>query len=53
MTLQLLYSWSLAIVGNTPRTGIIPIPTYRTTQTQNTNTNMHASSKIRTHDLSV
>jgi hypothetical protein len=44
-------------VGRTPWTGdqpvTRPLPTHRTTQTEKTHTNIHALSRIRTHDLSV
>jgi hypothetical protein len=44
-------------VGRTPWTGTQslarPLPTHRTTQTQNKRTHIHASSGIRTHDPSV
>jgi hypothetical protein len=44
-------------VGGTPWTGdqpvARPLPTHRTTQTQNKRTDIHASGGIRTHDPSV
>jgi hypothetical protein len=44
----------LYTVGMTPRTGDQPVtrhlPTYRTTQTQNKRTDIHALSGIRTYD---
>jgi hypothetical protein len=43
--------------GRTPWTGdqhvARPLPTHRTTQTQNTHTDIHVSSGIQTHDPSV
>jgi hypothetical protein len=59
----LLEPWPLSqfldlyTVGRTPWTGDQavwrPLPTHRTTQTQNKHTDIHASSRIRTHDPSV
>jgi hypothetical protein len=50
-------SWSFYTVGRTPWTGdqpvARPLPTHRTTQTQNICTGIEASSGIRTHDPSV
>jgi hypothetical protein len=58
VALQPLFQFlELYAVGSTPWTGdqpvARPLPTRRTTQTEQTHTDIHVSSRIRTHDPSV